>query len=89
MNRLSLRVKILTLDDDIDDVEILADAFAQSGVDNVYYVHSGMQAFIYLQQFKRKDELPKLIVRDLYLPAITGAELLTDFKRMDKYKHFM
>jgi ActR/RegA family two-component response regulator len=40
---------VLIVDDDTDDVEILADAFTQSGVESVHYVHSAMQAFMYLQ----------------------------------------
>ena len=79
--------KILIIDDDNDDVEILADAFTQSGVDSVYYVHSAMQAFMYLQSIDTPANLPKLIVTDLYLPGISGPEFLADLKKMDKYKH--
>ena len=79
--------KILIIDDDTDDVEILADAFTQSGVESVYYVHSAMQAFMYLEGIKKEEDLPKLIVTDLYLPGITGPEFLADLKKMDKYKH--
>lgn len=79
--------KVLIVDDDTDDVEILADAFTQSGVESVHYVNSAMQAFMYLQSVDEKDNLPKLIVTDLYLPGITGAEFLKDLKGMDKYKH--
>jgi CheY-like chemotaxis protein len=79
--------KILIIDDDTDDVEILADAFTQSGVESVHYVHSAMQAFMYLEGIKKEEDLPKLIVTDLYLPGITGPEFLADLKKMDKYKH--
>jgi CheY-like chemotaxis protein len=79
--------KVLIVDDDTDDVEILADAFTQSGVENVHYVHSAMQAFMYLQSVENKESLPKLIVTDLYLPGISGAQLIADLKGMDKYKH--
>ena len=78
--------KILIIDDDTDDVEILTDAFSQSGVESVHYVHSAMEAFIYLEELK-PGELPKLIVTDLYLPGITGAEFLQDLKTMQRYKH--
>ena len=78
--------KILIIDNDEDDVEILADAFTQSGVDKVHYEHSAMKAFIYLEDLPH-DELPKLIITDLYLPGITGEEFLKDLKSMDKYKH--
>jgi CheY-like chemotaxis protein len=79
--------KILIIDDDTDDVEILADAFTQSGVDCVHYVHSAMQAFIYLEEVPTCEDLPKLIVTDHYLPGITGPEFLKDLKTMDRYRH--
>lgn len=78
--------KILIIDDDEDDIEILSEAFTQCGVDNVHYVFTVMQAFIYLQEVAH-DCLPKLIITDEYLPGITGAEFLKDLKGMDKYKH--
>ncbi len=79
--------KILIIDDDIDDIEILSDAFQNSGVESVHYVHTAMQAFMYLQQVKNKEELPKLIVADSHLPGITGAEFIADLKNMEPYKH--
>jgi CheY-like chemotaxis protein len=80
------KCKILIIDDDKDDVEILADAFSQCGVDSVHYVFTAMQAFIYLQEVG-EDCLPRLIVTDHFLPGITGAEFLKDLKGMEKYKH--
>ncbi|HVF96946.1 MAG TPA: response regulator, partial [Flavisolibacter sp.] len=77
---------ILIIDDDEDDVEILADAFMQCGVEGVHYVYTAMQAFMYLQDLAT-DSLPKLIVTDHFLPGITGVEFLKDLKAMDKYKH--
>ena len=79
--------RILIADDDTDDVEILSEAFTQSGVENVHYVHSAMQAFNYLQQVEKKENLPKLVVTDLYLPGISGAEFLADLKNMERYKN--
>ena len=78
--------KILIIDDDEDDVQVLADAFTQCGVDSVHYVFTAMQAFMYLQE-KEHDFLPKLIITDHFLPGMTGAEFLKDLKAMDKYKH--
>lgn len=79
--------KILIVDDDTDDVEILADAFTQTGVDGVYYVHTAMEAFMYLQSIEAKEQLPKLIITDMHLPGISGEEFLKDLKAMEKYKH--
>jgi CheY-like chemotaxis protein len=56
-------------------------------VESVHYVRSAVQAFIYLEQFERKEELPKLFITDLYLPGLNGDKLLADLKRMEKYKH--
>lgn len=78
--------KILIIDDDTDDVEILSDAFRSSGVDSVHYVHTAMQAFMYLEQIVPQG-LPKLIVTDMYMPGMTGAEFIKDLKGMDTYKH--
>ncbi|MEO6069084.1 MAG: response regulator [Chitinophagaceae bacterium] len=79
--------KILIIDDDTDDVEILSDAFKSSGVEYVHYVHTAMEAFMFLEEQKNKESLPKLIVTDMYLPGMTGAEFLKDLKEMDNYKH--
>lgn len=78
--------KILIIDDDEDDLQILAEAFTESGVESVHYVYSAMKAFMYLEGMEH-DCLPKLIVTDLHLPGITGAEFLKDLKGMKKYKH--
>jgi CheY-like chemotaxis protein len=78
--------KILIIDNDRDDVEILAEAFQKCGVDAVHYVYTAMEAFIYLQTLASREDLPKLIVTDMYLPGITGAEFLIDLKKMAPYK---
>jgi CheY-like chemotaxis protein len=77
--------KVLIIDDDEDDVGILAEALTKCGVDGVHYVFSAMQAFMYLEEVA-PECLPKLIITDLYLPGMTGAEFLIDLKNMDKYK---
>lgn len=78
--------KILMIDDDEDDVEILANAFLQSGVNAVHHVRTAMQAFMYLQSVEHNN-LPKLIITDNFLPGISGKEFLADLNRMEKYKH--
>lgn len=75
--------EILIIDDDVDDIAILAEAFTNSGVRNVHYVHTAMQAFMYLET--AKASLPKLIVTDHYLAGITGPEFLRDLKEMHLY----
>jgi CheY-like chemotaxis protein len=78
--------KILMIDDDEDDIDILTNAFLQSGVDAVHHVKTAMEAFMYLETVAQEC-LPKLIVTDNFLPGISGKEFLADLKRMEKYKH--
>jgi CheY-like chemotaxis protein len=78
--------KILMIDDDDDDVEILTNAFLQSGVNAVHHVKTAMQAFMYLEKAEHAF-LPKLIITDNFLPGISGKEFLADLKGMEKYKH--
>ena len=83
----TLPCKILIIDDDTDDVEILADVFKTTGVEAVHYVYTAMQAFMYLEEVKKNGGLPKLIITDMHLPGISGQEFLTDLKGMEPYKH--
>ncbi len=77
--------EILIIDDDKDDIEFLTEALYKSGVDKVHFVYSAKEAFEYLKEVY-PDCIPKVIVSDLFLPAVTGAEFLTDLKSMDQYK---
>jgi CheY-like chemotaxis protein len=77
--------KILIIDDDKEDIELLSEALTECGVDGIHHVSSAMRAFIYLESVQNIC-LPKLIIADLYLPAITGEQFIADLKGMDKYK---
>ena len=81
------KCSILIIGDDGDDVEILSEAFTKSGVDSVPTVQTAMQAFMFLQTIESKEELPNLIVVDLYLPGIRGDQFLQDLTVMPKYGH--
>jgi CheY-like chemotaxis protein len=78
--------KILIIDDDEDDIEILTNAFLQSGVNALQHVKTAMEAFMFLESVVH-EQLPKLIITDNFLPGISGKEFLADLKRMEKYKH--
>ena len=77
--------KILIIDDDKDDVEILSDAFIKNGIEEVHYVDSAHKAIEYLNQIEKEEDLPKLIVTDLYLPAKNGLELISDLGQTAPY----
>ncbi|TDH28899.1 response regulator [Segetibacter sp. 3557_3] len=78
--------KILIIDDDEDDVEILTKAFTDTGVIDICHVHSANQAFNYLADVAF-EFLPKLIITDMHLAGVTGKEFLFNIKGLEKYKH--
>jgi CheY-like chemotaxis protein len=71
-------------DDDIDDLELVKDAFAQYS-DNVEVVTAtdGSKALSYLNNLSHKDNLPCLIILDINMPIINGKEVLARVREMD------
>ncbi len=78
--------KILIVDDDADDVEILSDAFLKIDVKCVHHTNTAAQAFMYLQEADKKDELPEIIIIDYYLRGATDVEFLQNLRSNEKYK---
>lgn len=78
--------QILIIDDDEDDISLLSETLVSCGVEEVHYVFSAMEAFMYLQSIQAKTDLPKLIITDHYLPMIKGTEFMEDLKKMNSYK---
>lgn len=78
--------QILIIDDDEDDISLLSETLVSCGVDEVHYVFSAMEAFMYLEAIQTKADLPKLIITDHYLPMINGTEFMEDLKKMNLYK---
>ncbi len=74
--------RILIIDDDIDDLEILSEALHNKGIDSVYTVPSAGKAIEYLNKCEKEEELPKLIVTDLYLPALNGFDFIKGLKQV-------
>ena len=68
--------KILIVDDDPDDREILIDTFQQIGLNLVQGVSSAETALAYLQAIEEDEELPKLIITDLNMPGDQRAGII-------------
>ena len=77
---------ILIIDNVEDDVERFSEAFTNCGIKNVKYVYSAMDAFKYLHHVASIEELPKLIVTELYLPDISGIEFSDNIKAIPKFQ---
>ena len=79
--------KILIVDDDADDREIISTTFHDLGISNFQVVSSAQAAFAFLQSIEEQENLPRLIITDLNMPGISGYELLQSLKTMQRYKH--
>ena len=77
--------RLLIIDDDKDDVEILSDALHHSGLDNFHCVSSAEEAINFLGNCSSKDTLPRLIVTELYLPAENGLQFIKSLQQNDRY----
>ncbi|HYH15702.1 MAG TPA: response regulator [Flavisolibacter sp.] len=82
-----LQYKVLIVDDDPDDLEIMNEAFLMQGSTHHLTLSSAQAVFLYLQDVKRDEDLPSLIITDLNMPGISGFELLQALKGMQRYKH--
>lgn len=77
---------IFLAEDDVDDQELLVEAFAQ--IDNtikVKAVNNGMKALSFLEALL-PDENPCLIILDYNLPELSGAEILERLKQSGRFK---
>ncbi|HYH15705.1 MAG TPA: response regulator, partial [Flavisolibacter sp.] len=81
------KYKILVVDDDSDDREIMNEAFQMQGSSDHLILASAAEVFTYLQLVENDEDLPRLIITDLNMPGISGYELLQALKGMQRYKH--
>ena len=77
---------ILLVDDDLDDQELLEDAFLKANSKaEIHTVSSGKQALEYLANCKKGD-LPSLIVLDFNMPGLSGTDVLDKLSSERRYK---
>lgn len=79
--------KLLIIDDDKDDLDVLSDALHESGSNSFHCVKSAEEAIAFLEKCPTQEALPRLIVTDLFLPAITGVQLIMTLKQTDRYSN--
>ena len=78
--------KILLADDDLDDLELLEEAFLLLNPSLLLFkVSSGREGLDYLNNCE-DNMLPCLIVLDYNMPDFTGAEILETILKEDRYK---
>lgn len=74
-------VPILIADDDLDDCQMIKEAFQESRLLNeLHFVHNGEELMSYLQFKNTQDPVPGLILLDLNMPKKDGREALKEIK---------
>ena len=85
-NSSTARNVVFYADDDLDDLELVKDAFAQYSKNvEVLTATDGSKALSYLSNLKKYDTLPCLIILDVNMPVINGKETLL---RLREIEHF-
>ena len=75
-------------DDDLDDLELVKDAFAQYSTNvEVLTATDGSKALSYLNNLKNCDVLPCLIILDVNMPVINGKETLLRLREIEHFQN--
>lgn len=78
--------KILVVDDDPDDRDLIHEAFSLQGSTEHLVLSSADQVLNYLQNLPVDDHLPQLIITDLNMPRTSGIDLLRTLKGLERYR---
>jgi CheY-like chemotaxis protein len=79
--------KILLAEDDIEDREIIEDAFVSIGAAGIaHYVWNGEEVLALLENWYKQDILPCLIILDLNMPRLSGAQTLRIIKKDERFR---
>lgn len=78
---------ILIIDDDIEDRFLIEIAFKELGCSEaVTFAENGQRALDALHvAHDQQEELPRLVVLDLNMPKMSGAEVLRQIKQHEEY----
>lgn len=79
--------KILLVDDDIEDREIIRDALGDLGYDSViHFEENGESALSFLESAFQSGTLPSMVVLDLNMPRMNGTQTLRQLKTDERFK---
>lgn len=80
--------KILWVDDDPDDLELMRSVLKSSEYDfNVKEASNGQEAINFLEKAKTEGSLPCLIILDMNMPVMDGREALRKIKEDEQLKN--
>jgi len=77
---------ILIADDDLDDLELLGEAFHfLNSVLRLEFIYNGNKVIHYLDKLS-DSELPSLIVLDYNIPELNGVEIIKTLNKTERYQ---
>lgn len=79
--------KILLVDDDLEDYQILKQAFADLGADeSLFHAPSGREALAFLEKGWEADQsVPDIVVLDINMPMMNGIEVLRKMRGDNRF----
>lgn len=84
---ISPRNIVLYADDDPDDLELVKESFTKySNNVEVITVRDGSQALAFLNGLSDLDPAPCLIILDINMPFISGKDVLSQLRGMERFK---
>lgn len=73
--------KILLVDDDVEDREIIQDALGDLGYHSVlHFEENGEKALAFLESAYQAGSLPSMVILDLNMPRMNGTQTLRHLK---------
>jgi CheY-like chemotaxis protein len=82
---MNANIRILLIEDDQDDIDLLKEALSENGVKASFDIL--MQGNRIVEWLSNSPPAPDLIIMDLNLPKMHGREVLTHIKSQQRYKH--
>lgn len=80
--------KILLVDDDIEDREIIQDALNDLGHQSVvHFEENGEKALAFLETAYGTGSLPSMVILDLNMPRMNGTQTLRHLKRDERFRN--
>ena len=78
-------VKLLFVDDDLDDRELLNSCLLECRINEFIILESGEKALVYIGSLQ-EEQLPAVIVTDLNMPGMDGVEFINHLKSLERYQ---
>ena len=79
--------KILLVDDDVEDREIIKDALGDLGYHSViHFEENGEKALTFLESAYNTGTLPAMVILDLNMPRMNGTQTLRHLKTDERFR---